>query len=84
MGEGTQIDGYLNLRGIEFEFEAEDDSHCVLHEAYHEADGRPQTRSANPVFGIWTVDDERGAPARAVEPVRRAFAELPINVKEFG
>ncbi|MFT7775339.1 hypothetical protein [Roseateles sp.] len=66
------------------EFDAGEDSYCAVHEVYYDANGRLRGYSVNPAVVMWTVDDEPGAPQRALEKIQRALSEPPINVKEFG
>lgn len=82
MTDTTQRQSYWNLRVIEFD--AGEDSYSAVHEVYYDADGGLRGYSENPAVVMWTVDDEPGAPQRALERIQRVLAEPPIHVKEFG
>lgn len=82
MTDTTQRQGHWNLRVIEFD--VGDDSYSAVHEVYYEADGRLRGYSENPAVVMWTVDDDPGAPQRAIERIQRALSDPPINSREFG
>ncbi len=72
---------HWNLRVIQFD--AGEDSYSAVHEVFYETDGRLRGYSEQPAIVMWTVEDEPGAPARALDRIRRALAEPPLTAADF-